>query len=121
MRELPEKQRTAVALRFVADAEYAEISSVMGTSQEAARRNVHEATQTTANGVPTMTELDSLERVLRDPAPEADHQPPELARAAAAAGLLDVAYATFDSPVGTLLLAATPDRPGASRLPRRRR
>jgi RNA polymerase sigma factor (sigma-70 family) len=42
VRELPEKQRTAVALRFVADADYAEISSVMGTSQEAARRNVHE-------------------------------------------------------------------------------
>jgi RNA polymerase sigma factor (sigma-70 family) len=43
VRELPEKQRTAVALRFVADANYAEISSVMSTSQEAARRNVHEA------------------------------------------------------------------------------
>jgi len=42
VRELPVKQRTAVALRFVADADYAEISSVMGTSQEAARRNVHE-------------------------------------------------------------------------------
>ena len=42
VRELPEKQRTAVALRFVADAAYAEISSVMGTTQEAARRNVHE-------------------------------------------------------------------------------
>jgi RNA polymerase sigma factor (sigma-70 family) len=42
VRDLPEKQRTAVALRFVADADYAEISSVMGTSPEAARRNVHE-------------------------------------------------------------------------------
>jgi RNA polymerase sigma factor (sigma-70 family) len=42
VRELPDKQRTAVALRFVADADYAEISSVMGTSPEAARRNVHE-------------------------------------------------------------------------------
>jgi RNA polymerase sigma factor (sigma-70 family) len=42
VRELPEKQRTAVALRFVGDADYAEISSLMGTSQEAARRNVHE-------------------------------------------------------------------------------
>jgi RNA polymerase sigma factor (sigma-70 family) len=42
VRELPEKQRTAVALRFVADADYAEISAVMGISQEAARRNVHE-------------------------------------------------------------------------------
>ncbi len=33
---------------------------------------------------------------------------PNLADAAADAGLLDVAYATLDSPVGTLLLAATP-------------
>jgi RNA polymerase sigma factor (sigma-70 family) len=39
---LPDKQRTAVALRFLADAPYAEIGSVMDTSEEAARRNVHE-------------------------------------------------------------------------------
>ena len=42
VRELPTKQRTAIALRYVADAGYAEISTVMGTSEEAARRNVHE-------------------------------------------------------------------------------
>jgi RNA polymerase sigma factor (sigma-70 family) len=42
VRELPNKQRTAIALRYVADAAYAEISSVMGTSEDAARRNVHE-------------------------------------------------------------------------------
>jgi RNA polymerase sigma factor (sigma-70 family) len=41
--QLPDKQRTALALRFVADAAYAEIASVMDTSEEAARRNVHEA------------------------------------------------------------------------------
>jgi methylated-DNA-[protein]-cysteine S-methyltransferase len=35
-------------------------------------------------------------------------QPPPLTDAAAAAGLIDVAYATEDSPLGTLLLAATP-------------
>ena len=40
--ELPDKQRTAVALRFMADAPYAEIAAVMSTSEEAARRNVHE-------------------------------------------------------------------------------
>jgi RNA polymerase sigma factor (sigma-70 family) len=39
---LPEKQRTAVALRFVADSAYGEIGAVMNTSEEAARRNVHE-------------------------------------------------------------------------------
>jgi RNA polymerase sigma factor (sigma-70 family) len=42
VRELPSKQRTALALRYIADAGYAEISSVMGTSEDAARRNVHE-------------------------------------------------------------------------------
>ena len=43
VRELPDKQRTALALRYVADAGYDEISAVMDTSEEAARRNVHEA------------------------------------------------------------------------------
>jgi len=43
VRELPAKQRTALALRYVADAGYDEISTVMGTSEDAARRNVHEA------------------------------------------------------------------------------
>jgi|SRR5579884_744953 len=42
VRELPAKQRTAVALRYFADAGYDEISTVMGTTEEAARRNVHE-------------------------------------------------------------------------------
>ena len=39
---LPPKQRTAVALRFVLDADYALIASSMQTSEDAARRNVHE-------------------------------------------------------------------------------
>jgi RNA polymerase sigma factor (sigma-70 family) len=43
VRDLPDKQRTALALRYVADAGYDEISAVMSTSAEAARRNVHEA------------------------------------------------------------------------------
>jgi RNA polymerase sigma factor (sigma-70 family) len=43
VRNLPPKQRTALALRYVADAGYDEISNVMGTSEDAARRNVHEA------------------------------------------------------------------------------
>jgi RNA polymerase sigma factor (sigma-70 family) len=42
VRALPDKQRTAVALRYVVDAEYAEIAAAMGTSQDAARRSVHE-------------------------------------------------------------------------------
>ncbi len=42
VRALPAKQRTAVALRYIADASHAQIASVMGTSEQAARRNVHE-------------------------------------------------------------------------------
>jgi RNA polymerase sigma factor (sigma-70 family) len=42
VRGLPPKQRSAVALRFVADAAYAEIGGVLGCSEEAARRSVHE-------------------------------------------------------------------------------
>ena len=43
------------------------------------------------------------------PLPKPHESPlPDLASAAADAGLLDVAYATDDSPVGKLLLAATP-------------
>lgn len=42
VRELPPKQRAAVAYRFVSDLSYREIGAAMGTSEEAARRNVHE-------------------------------------------------------------------------------
>jgi methylated-DNA-[protein]-cysteine S-methyltransferase len=56
-----------------------------------------------------MTTSNPLESDLRSTAPRAaGREPPDLTDAAAAAGLLDVAYATLDSPVGTLLLAATP-------------
>jgi RNA polymerase sigma factor (sigma-70 family) len=41
--QLPDKQRSAVTLRFLIDSSYGEIAEVMGTSEEAARRNVHEA------------------------------------------------------------------------------
>ena len=54
---------------------------------------------------------DHIERTLRASASKNHDGPdrlPDLTDAAARAGLLDVAYATLDSPVGTLLLAATP-------------
>jgi methylated-DNA-[protein]-cysteine S-methyltransferase len=52
------------------------------------------------HGLPgTVPVTDTELRVLRD----------RLAERADAAGLLDVAYRTIDTPVGTLLLAATPD------------
>ncbi len=43
VRALPPKQRTAIALRTVADLAYVDIARIMGTSEEAARRSVHEA------------------------------------------------------------------------------
>ena len=39
---LPERQREAVGLRFAADLPYREIAATMGTTEEAARRSVHE-------------------------------------------------------------------------------
>jgi RNA polymerase sigma factor (sigma-70 family) len=39
---LPAKQRAAVVLRYVLDAEYTTVAATMGTSEAAARRNVHE-------------------------------------------------------------------------------
>jgi RNA polymerase sigma factor (sigma-70 family) len=42
LRGLPDKQRQAVALRFVADLSHREIARVMETSEAAARRNVFE-------------------------------------------------------------------------------
>jgi RNA polymerase sigma factor (sigma-70 family) len=46
VRALPPKQREAVALRTILDLPYAEIATTMGTSVEAARRNVHEGLKT---------------------------------------------------------------------------
>jgi RNA polymerase sigma factor (sigma-70 family) len=40
--ELPERQRAAVALRFAADLRYRDVAAAMDTSEEAARRSVHE-------------------------------------------------------------------------------
>jgi methylated-DNA-[protein]-cysteine S-methyltransferase len=51
--------------------------------------------------------MNAIEDYLRHGPPPADALP-DFTDAAAAAGLLDVAYATTDSPLGTLLLAATP-------------
>ncbi|MGO9900540.1 MAG: methylated-DNA--[protein]-cysteine S-methyltransferase [Solirubrobacteraceae bacterium] len=65
--------------------------------------------------------MNEIEQLLRDQArvddpralhgagaPAASHALPDLAAAAAAAALLDVAYTIDDSPVGRLLLACTP-------------
>ncbi len=39
---LPPRQRAAIAHRFVADLRYRDIGAIMGSSEAAARRNVHE-------------------------------------------------------------------------------
>jgi methylated-DNA-[protein]-cysteine S-methyltransferase len=52
--------------------------------------------------------MTEIEHALRRQLPTPD-QLPDISAAAAAAGLLDVAYATLDSPLGKLLLAATPE------------
>jgi methylated-DNA-[protein]-cysteine S-methyltransferase len=55
-----------------------------------------------------MTDNHTLELALRAArAAEPDLPLPDLSDAAAAAGLLDVAYATLDTPVGQILLACT--------------
>ena len=50
----------------------------------------------------------NLELDLKRGAESATPELPDIGAAATAAGLLDVAYATTDSPLGTLLLATTP-------------
>jgi methylated-DNA-[protein]-cysteine S-methyltransferase len=55
-----------------------------------------------------MTTDDTIERELRASLGGVAAEPPPVADAAADAGLLDVAYATLDSPLGPLLVASTP-------------
>ncbi len=52
--------------------------------------------------------MTDIEHELRRWAPASDRLP-DITETAATAGLLDVAYATLESPLGRLLLAATPD------------
>jgi RNA polymerase sigma factor (sigma-70 family) len=42
VRSLPDKQRSAIGLRYVADLSHREIAEIMQTSEDAARRNVFE-------------------------------------------------------------------------------
>ena len=52
VRALPDKQRTAVALRYVADLSHGEIAAAMETSEAAARRNVFEGLEQLRRQVP---------------------------------------------------------------------
>jgi methylated-DNA-[protein]-cysteine S-methyltransferase len=60
-----------------------------------------------SNHAGAWAEVEDVERALRDALRAPAAEPPRIADAAAAAGLLDVAYTTLDSPLGTLLLAST--------------
>ena len=51
VRSLPDKQRSAVTLRYLADLSHAEIAEVMGTSEDAARRNVFEGLRRLRAGI----------------------------------------------------------------------
>jgi methylated-DNA-[protein]-cysteine S-methyltransferase len=55
-----------------------------------------------------METSETLQQELRSAVDTIAGAPPEIAPAAAAADLIDVAYALHESPAGTLLLAATP-------------
>jgi RNA polymerase sigma factor (sigma-70 family) len=44
--ELPERQRSAVALRFLADLPHRDIAAAIGCSEDAARRSLHEGLKT---------------------------------------------------------------------------
>jgi RNA polymerase sigma factor (sigma-70 family) len=50
--ELPERQRSAVVLRYVADLPHREIAAAMGCSVEAARRSLHEGLTKLRKAVP---------------------------------------------------------------------
>jgi RNA polymerase sigma factor (sigma-70 family) len=52
VRQLPPRQRSAVALRFIADLAHREIATAIGCSEEAARRSLHEGLQKLRAEVP---------------------------------------------------------------------
>jgi RNA polymerase sigma factor (sigma-70 family) len=50
--ELPERQRSAVTLRFLADLPHREIAAAIGCSEDAARRSLHEGLAKLRKAVP---------------------------------------------------------------------
>ena len=89
---LPRKERAAVVLRYGYDMSYAAIGAALGSSEDAAR-------QAASSGVRRLTKEDAM-----TVSPTLDAR---FREAAAAAGLLDVAYDLADTPIGTLLVATT--------------
>jgi RNA polymerase sigma factor (sigma-70 family) len=50
--ELPDRQRSAVVLRYMADLPHAQIAAAIGCSEEAARRSLHEGLKKLRKAVP---------------------------------------------------------------------
>ena len=123
---LPTKQRQAVAYHHIAGLPFAEIAELLDNSPDAARRAAADGIKIPAQDLPR-GRTSMTTNIFDDLEPDAQtlvrlHQ--RLEHSADTDGLLDVAYRTIDTPVGTLLLATTARRPGAGRLrhrgPRRR-
>ncbi len=55
VRALPEKQRQAVAYRYVADLAYAEVATAMGTTEAAARRNAADGVKALRRRLPELS------------------------------------------------------------------
>src|SRR6185437_8488527 len=80
---------------------------------QAPQRGTHQMSKINVNHHRDADE-EEMERTLRAALHSDTVAPPSIVDAAEAAGLLDVAYARLDSPVGTLVLASTPQ--GLARL-----
>jgi RNA polymerase sigma factor (sigma-70 family) len=61
VRALPDKQRQAVAYRYVADLAYADVAAAMGTSEAAARRNASDGVLALRRSYPALT-ADGLDK-----------------------------------------------------------
>ena len=89
VRGLPQKQRSAVYLRFAGDLDYASIGEAIGCSEVAASQNVRAGLATIRKEWPRCSE----------------EQDREAAARAEDEGLVDVAYTDLDWPIGRLPLA----------------
>ncbi|MGZ4651358.1 MAG: RNA polymerase sigma factor, partial [Kineosporiaceae bacterium] len=65
VRALPHKQREAVAYRYVADLPYAEVATLMGTSEAAARRNAADGVKALRRRYPVPAAQEAAGRLAR--------------------------------------------------------
>ena len=124
--ELPPKQRTAVVGRYLADLSYRDLAAMLGSSEAAARRSA-------ADGIAKLRGRIRRSAAMSDPGARSPaafvrrraHARPACTTgsspAPAAAGLLDVAYRTVDSPLGVAARRRHVGRVAARRVRRRGR